>query len=143
MNHQVLAPFGLSDQASSFLVDFYHVLQAWDDFYDGDQMPQAEKLSAIWASLVGIPMNPFFRANSGQILPLIASLVTKWEAANRLESKRSRLDIAFVWRAAYFDVVLHVVLIERGYDFAMEHGHLVASLYAETYETFKKEYQDA
>lgn len=133
----------LSDPARAFVTDLYHVLQAWDDFYDGDPMPQAEKLMAIWASLVGIPTNPFFRAHSGELLPLLASLVVKWESANQLEATRERLDIAFVWRAAFFDVVLHCLLIEHGPRFAMENGPRVARLYSETFETFIKEFEHA
>lgn len=133
----------LSPHAYAFVADLYHVLQAWDDFYDGDQMPQAAKLEAIWASLVGIPSNQFFRAHSGELLPLMASLVIKWESANQLEAKRERLDIAFVWRAAFFDVVLHCLLIEHGPCIAMEQGPRVARLYSETFDSFRKEFEDA
>lgn len=133
----------LSPHAYAFVADLYHVLQAWDDFYDGDQMPQAAKLEAIWASLVGIPTNPFFRAHSDELLSLVASLVIKWESANQLEAKRERLDIAFVWRAAFFDVVLHCLLIEHGPCIAMEQGPRVARLYSETFDSFRKEFEDA
>lgn len=133
----------LSHDARQFLSDLYAVIQAWDDFYDGDDMPQADKLKAIWASLVGIPANPFFQAHSGALIPLLASLVVKWESANKLEAERDRLDIAFVWRASFFDVVLHCVLIENGPCFAMENGPHVARLYAETIESFRKEFDDA
>lgn len=133
----------LSPHVYAFVADLYHVLQAWDDFYDGDQMPQAAKLEAIWASLVGIPSNPFFRAHYGELLPLLASLVVKWESANQLEAKRERLDIAFVWRAAFFDVVLHCLLIEHGPCIAMEQGPRVARLYSETFDSFRKELENA
>lgn len=138
-----IADLPLSKAANAFVTDLYHVLQAWDDFYDGDQMPQAAKLEAIWASLVGIPSNPFFRAHYGELLPLVASLVVKWESANQLEAKRERLDIAFVWRAAFFDVVLHCLLIEHGPCIAMEQGPRVARLYSETFDSFRKEFEHA
>ncbi|MCQ9373269.1 hypothetical protein NMQ14_03290 [Methyloversatilis sp. XJ19-13] len=140
---QSLAGLPLSPPAIRFLVDMYGLLQAWDDFYDGDDMPQSEKLSAIWASLVGIPSNPFYAANSGDFIPLLASLVVRWESANQLEAMRERLDIAFVWRAAFFDLVLHCLLIEHGPRFAMENGPSVARLYSETFETFTKEFEHA
>lgn len=142
-NTDSIVALPLSPQAHAFVADLYHVLQAWDDFYDGDRMPQAAKLEAIWASLVGIPANPFFRAHSGELLPLLASLVVKWESANQLEAKRERLDIAFVWRAAFFDVVLHCLLIEHGPCIAMEQGPRVARLYSETFDSFRKEFENA
>jgi hypothetical protein len=134
---------GLSPVAAKFVDDFYLVLQAWDDFYDGDDMPRETKLSAIWASLVGIPSNPFFQQHSQSLIPLIASLVVRWETANELERERDRLDVAFMWRAGFFDVVLHCVLLERGPVEAMKAGPVIARTYTETIESLRKEFSDA
>lgn len=138
-----LIKLGLSDAAVNFLCDLYLVIQAWDDFYDGDDMPREHKLLAIWASLVGIPSNPFFQRHSSFLLPILSGMVLKWESANQLERDRDRLDISLVWRAGFLDVILQSVLLEQGPERAMSAGPTIARMYDETIESLREEFNHA
>lgn len=133
----------LSPDAQRYLHDFYHVLQAWDDFVDGDEMPRGEKDKAIYASLVGIPSNPFFVNNSSILLPMQASVVMKWKASDTIERTIGNMHMAYAWRAGFFDLVLQVFLIEFGSARTMELAHLVAGMYGERFEDYVKEFPNA
>jgi len=138
-----LVRLGLSGAAVNFLCDLYLVIQAWDDFYDGDEMPRDQQLLAIWASLVGIPSNPFFQANASFLLPILSGMVLKWESANQLERDKDRLDISLVWRAGFLDVILQCVMLEQGPQRAMTLGPSIARMYDETIESLREEFPNA
>lgn len=138
-----LIKLGLSESSVNFLCDLYLVIQAWDDFYDGDDMPREHKLMAIWASLVGIPSNPFFQSNASFLLPILSGMVLKWEAANQLERDKDRLDISLVWRAGFLDVILQCVMLEQGPQRAMTLGPSIARMYDETIESLREEFNHA
>ncbi len=138
-----LTKLGLSEAAVNFLCDLYLVIQAWDDFYDGDDMPREHKLLAIWASLVGIPSNPFFQRHASFLLPILSGMVLKWESANQLERDRDRIDISLVWRAGFLDVILQSVMLEQGPERAMSAGPSIARMYDETIESLREEFPNA
>lgn len=130
----------LPDDAIKYLDDFYHVIQAWDDFVDGDAMPRDEIDRAIYASLVEIPSNPFFRSNASILLPIHSNLVLKWKGADTAEQSGTSLHQAYMWRAGFYDLILQVVSIVHGPKLAMECAHVVMELYAESFEDYAKEF---
>lgn len=131
----------LPDDAIKYLDDFYHVIQAWDDFVDGDEMSRENKDRAIYASLVEIPSNPFFRQNASILLPIHSNLVLKWKASDTAELKGESLHQAYMWRAGFYDLVLQVVSIVHGPALAMQSAHEVMALYGESYEEYVKEFE--
>lgn len=133
----------LSPDAQRYLHDFYHVLQAWDDFVDGDEMGRAEKDKAIYASLVGIPSNPFFVRNAAILMSIHANVVLKWKASDTIERSSGNMHMAYAWRAGFFDLVLQVFLLEFGSDKTMKFAHLIAGLYGERFEDYRKEFPHA
>lgn len=143
MNTEVLKGFQLPVEAVRYLEDLYLVIQAWDDFVDGAAMNRDLKDKAIYASLVGIPANPFYIQNAGVLLPLISNSVLKWKAADTAEREGGNLHLAYGWRAGYFDVVLQVLLIVHGPDVAMKTAHKVMELYGERYEDYAQEFLNA
>jgi hypothetical protein len=138
-----LAQFNLPGEAVQYLDDFYHVLQAWDDFVDGDDMPRTDKDRAIYVSLVSMPSNPFYIQNCHILLPLISNIVLKWKAADSAEREGKYLHLAYGWRAGYFELVLQVLQIVHGHEVAMQNAHLVMGLYGEDFETYQKEFAHA
>lgn len=138
-----LIKLGLSESSVNFLCDLYLVIQAWDDFYDGDDMPREHKLMAIWASLIGIPSNQFFQRHAHFLLPIISGMVLKWESANQLERDKDRLDVSLVWRAGFLDVILQAVMLEQGPERAMSVGPSIARMYDETIESLREEFRNA
>ncbi len=140
--NESLAPLNLPPAAVKFLCDLYLVLQAWDDFVDGDEMPRAEKDRAIYASLT-LPANPFYAQNLAILLPLISNLVLKWKAADTAEREGGNLHMAYSWRAGFFDVVLQVVCLVHGPDETMQKAHHVMDLYGESFESYAREFSNA
>lgn len=143
MNADTLKGFQLPIEATKYLEDLYLVIQAWDDFVDGEPMDRTQQDKAIYASLVGIPANPFYIQNAGVLLPLISNSVLKWKAADTAEREGGNLHLAYGWRAGYFDVVLQVLMIVHGPDVAMKSAHQVMKLYGERYEDYAQEFQHA
>jgi hypothetical protein len=87
-----------------------------------------------------LPLNDFFTNNKAILVPVIANALLVWKASYSVE----RLGLAdaksFVWRASFYNVVLQVVQIFRGMDYAMENAHKILSLYGENLSDYQKEF---
>ena len=93
--------------------------------------------------MVELPQNHFFQTYSHNLLPLVSVLILKWIGANKLEDNREQLHKAYMWRAAYYDLILEVVRLVHGFDGAAGAAEYVAKLYGETYEDYVKEFENA
>jgi hypothetical protein len=90
-----------------------------------------------------MPSNPFFQKYASHLLPIMSSLVLKWIAANKLEDNKEELNKAYMWRAAYYDLVLEVVRLVHGYKEAAVVSDYVAKMYGESFEDYVKEFINA
>lgn len=131
----------LPPDAAAWLLNLWDVIQVFDDLYDRDEVGRTDILKTLWRVLVAMPANPFYKANEAHLSPLIANALFKWEAANKVESENAPTEVSFVWRAAYYDVVMMVVALCHGPDKALEVCHLVMGLYGEKYDTYRKEFE--
>jgi hypothetical protein len=143
MNQQLLDPLNLPPAAQRWLLDFFGVIQGLDDWRDNDPVEPRQKEKVIYQVMVELPQNLFFQANSHNLLPLVSILVLKWIGANKLEDNREQLHKAYMWRAAYYDLILEVVRLVHGFDNAANAAEYVAKLYGETYEDYVKEFENA
>ena len=143
MNEQLLAPLNLPLTAQRWLIDFFSVIQGLDDWRDNDPVDPKQKEKVIYQVMVELPQNHFFQTNSHNLLPLISILVLKWIGANKLEDNREQLHKAYMWRAAYYDLILEVVRLVHGFDEAANAAEYVAKLYGETYEDYVREFNNA
>tara|TARA_R110000796_G_scaffold151125_1_gene267680 strand:- start:292 stop:729 length:438 start_codon:yes stop_codon:yes gene_type:complete len=130
----------LPPEAQDWLLALYDSLQALDDWYDGDFVDQRQKELQIYNILVILPSNPFYQRFVTYLTPLVSNLVLKWVGANALEYNKEEFEKAFMWRAAFYDVVLEVVRITHGAEKAMLVADYVAKMYGEKYEDYKKEF---
>jgi hypothetical protein len=126
-----------------WLTDFWDVIQGLDDWRDNDAVDPAEKEKVIYQVMVSLPSNPFFQRHAQHLLPIMSNLVLKWIAANRLEDNKEELNKAYMWRAAYYDLVLEVVSLVHGYENAAMASQYVAKMYGESFEDYVKEFQNA
>jgi hypothetical protein len=126
-----------------WLTDFWDVIQGLDDWRDNDAVDPAEKEKVIYQVMVSLPSNPFFQRHAQHLLPIMSNLVLKWIAANRLEDNKEELNKAYMWRAAYYDLVLEVVGLVHGYENAAVASQYVAKMYGESFEDYVKEFQNA
>ena len=131
---------GLPPEATDWLLAVWAVFQVFDDVADGDAVSRADLHDAIWNTLVRMPSNPFYMANSGALLPIMASAILKWVASDDAERAGKADEKSFVWRASYYDIVLLVVLLTQGKDAALAKAATVMSLYGETFEDYRKEF---
>ena len=143
MNAQLLAPLNLPPTAQRWLLDFFDVIQGLDDWRDNDPVEPKQKEKVIYQVMVELPQNHFFQTHSHNLLPLVSILILKWIGANNLEDNREQLHKAYMWRAAYYDLILEVVRLVHGFDEAANAAEYVAKLYGETYEDYVKEFENA
>jgi len=136
---QTLSQF-LPRDAASWLVMLYDAIQVFDDAWDGDDVAKPALSACIWNTLVAMPQNKFFAANSDALLPAVGTMVMKWHAANAAEVSKTHDAKSFVWRAGYYDIVLLVVILCRGPEFAQENAKTILSLYGETLTGYMGEF---
>lgn len=133
----------LPPAAAAWLLDLWHVTQVFDDLADGDAVDRDTLDGAIYASLVDLPANPFYVAHAGQLSPLVASAVLKWKASDTAERNGAADERSFMWRAAYYDIILMVVKICHGPKLAMHVADKVMALYGESFDEYRKEFSNA
>jgi hypothetical protein len=131
---------GLPPDAADWLLSVWVVTQVFDDVADGHNVERKALHDAIWNSLVKMPLNPFYQANSGTLLPIMANSILKWVASDDAERAGKADEKSFVWRAAFYDIVLLVVLLTQGKDAALAKAATVMSLYGETFADYRKEF---
>jgi hypothetical protein len=140
------AHFGRLDlppDAAAWLLNLWDVIQVFDDLYDRDEVSRHTVLTTVWRVLVAMPANPFYKANEPHLSPIIANALFKWQGANEAEDNYAVSEVSFVWRAAFYDVVLMVVALCHGPDKALEMAHVVMGLYGEKYADYLKEFDHA
>jgi hypothetical protein len=143
MKSEHFAPLNLPEPTVRWLLDFWSVIQGLDDWRDNDEVSPQEKEAVIYKVMFLLPNNPFFQYHSKELLPIVSNLVLRWIGANRLEDNREDLHKAYMWRAAYYDLILEVVRLVHGFEAAADASDFVAKLYGETFEDYVKEFQNA
>ena len=143
MKPELLAPLNLPEPTVRWLLDFWSVIQGLDDWRDNGEVSPQEKEAVIYKVMFLLPNNPFFQYHSKELLPIVSNLVLRWIGANRLEDNREDLHKAYMWRAAYYDLILEVVRLVHGFEAAANASDFVAKLYGETFEDYVKEFQNA
>lgn len=131
----------LPDAAIDWLLDLWHVIQVFDDVHDGD--PAGDVMPALWGALVSMPGNPFYQANAAALQAAVATAILKWHAANEAEAAGKADERSFVWRAAYYDVVLLVTLLCHGKDDALHLAPTIMLMYGEPFADYREEFPDA
>ena len=131
----------LPQPAADWLLDLWRVIQVFDDIHDGDEV--ADVMPALWASLVTMPGNPFYQANAAALQAAVATAILKWHAANEAEAAGEADARSFVWRAAYYDVVLLAVLLSHGQAEALRLAPVVMMLYGEPFAAYQEEFPNA
>jgi len=132
--------FCLPADCVRWLLDVWECIQTLDDYADGDPVSRERLDALIWSSLVGLPSNAWFAVHAGQLLPILAQMVLKWQASDRAERANVVDARSFVWRAGYYDLVLAAVLVSHGPQAAAQVSHHVMALYGERFEDYLSEF---
>ncbi len=131
----------LPQPAIDWLLDLWRVIQVFDDVHDDDAV--GDVMPALWASLVTMPGNPFYQSNAAALQAAVATAILKWHAANVAEEQGQADEKSYVWRAAYYDVVLLVVLLCHGQAAALSMAPLVMMMYGEPFAAYREEFPHA
>ena len=131
----------LPQPAADWLLDLWRVIQVFDDIHDGDEV--ADVMPALWAGLVTMPGNPFYLTNAAALQAAVATAILKWHAANEAEDARQADERSYVWRAAYYDVVLLAVLLSHGQAEALRLAPVVMMMYGEPFAAYQEEFPNA
>ena len=131
----------LPQPAADWLLDLWRVIQVFDDIHDGDEV--ADVMPALWAGLVTMPGNPFYQANAAALQAAVATAILKWHAANEAEDAGQADERSYVWRAAYYDVVLLVTLLCHGQAEALRLAPVVMMMYGEPFAAYQEEFPNA
>ena len=130
--------------AIEWLLEAYNSIQVLDDVKDKDYDKITDESfdSMVWFLLVGCPINPFYVQHKHILVPVIANALMKWNAANAVEKKGLPSEVSFVWRAAYYDLVLCVATICHGRVNAGIMAPSIMGIYSESFEKYKQEFSE-
>jgi hypothetical protein len=131
----------LPPAAVDWLIDLWSTIQVFDDMHDDDAVEDV--MPALWASLVSMPGNPFYQSNAGALQGAVATAILKWHAANVAEASGKADEKSYVWRAAYYDVVLLAVLLCHGQAVALDMAPVVMMMYGEPFADYREEFPNA
>lgn len=134
---------GLPPDAVEWLVMLWGCIQVFDDVADDDPVKRCDLDTVIMNTLVLMPGNPFFRANSSHLIPVVMTAILKWKASDTVEKAGKADARSYMWRASYYDVVLMVVALCHGPQAAMYASDSVMLLYGETFAGYLKEFEYA
>jgi hypothetical protein len=133
----------LPPDAAAWLLDVWKAVQVFDDVADGDAVSGDDLNHAIWASLVGLQINPFHARHGQSLVPVLALQILKWHAANHVERAGEADARSFMWRAGYYDLVLMVVCLCHGPEKAAAVSPVVMRMYGETLDEYFGEFRNA
>lgn len=143
LRENLIKVFMLPAPAVEWLLMVFDAIQVFDDVADGDTVERKDLNATIWNTLVGINQNQFFLTNSHHLVPLLATMILKWQASDQAERAGQADAKSFTWRAGYYDLILMAVSLTHGAGFATQNAHLVMALYGEKFEDYMKEFGNA
>jgi len=141
--HTHLISLKLSDCAINWLLIVWRMMQTFDDFADHDEVTRDRLDTLIFDSFVSYASHPFYLAHYQQLTPICANVFFKWKASDTAERSGIVSEVSFVWRAAFYDLIIAVMFIELGREYTTENSHLIMSLYGEKYSDYVGEFNHA
>lgn len=131
------------NDAVSFLIILWNIIQFFDDVYDNDiefNVIKDRVLVQLFDVLVALNDNQFFVQHRSVLLPSISIMIFKWHAANESEESLNHNEQSYMWRAGYYDIVLLVNLLCNGATHTKECSKKILSIYGETFVNYIKEF---
>ena len=112
--------------AARLVVDLARISHVYDDLIDGDKPKNDDAVhEAMWKALIDIPSNPFYLANRAAFLPILATGILNWRAANAMERSgcAEQLRIAHALRYAITDALTLAMVLTGGPEHAAANVH--------------------
>ena len=130
----------LPTEAAEWLLMVWQAIQTFDDVADDDDVLRADLDATIWNVLVAMPQNPFFARHAGTLLPVLGTMVLKWQASDRVERDGQADARSFNWRAGYYELILVAVQLIHGASAAASVAHKVLGMYGESLDSYLAEF---
>lgn len=127
-------------EAVEWLLMIFIASQFFDDVADKDEISEDFFLEALWNILVEMPKNSFYQKHHASLSVILELAVLKWNASDIMERKNAATAVSFVWRAAYYDIVLYVCRLCHGVRNSMLNADKVLMLYGESLDEYLKEF---
>lgn len=108
-----------NEDAARFALGFFYICHLWDDLVDKDVERTDKDINyAFWCALIDVPRNPFFRDWSHELLPVMATAIMDWHAANDLEASGDEHErtISYTLRVSIVSLLVHIATICGGYE---------------------------
>lgn len=129
-----------NSDAVDFVKSVVFIADVWDNLIDGDQK-ELRVNEMMWAALVTLPQNPFYRAHEKTLHPLMVNGILNWFVANdmQLGSVEDR-NIAHVIRYSAGDVAIMCANLIGGPALVQQHGaEIRRRMQKDTLEKFQRE----
>lgn len=133
----------LSNCAINWLLIVWRMMQTFDDFADHDEVSRDRLDALIFDSFVNYASHPFYLSHYQHLTPICANIFFKWKSSDTAERTGFVSEVSFVWRAAFYDLIIAVMFIEFGREYTTENSHLIMALYGEKYSDYMGEFNHA
>lgn len=136
--------FGGNQDALNMFRLLSDLSHTWDDLVDRDKPVSDDRINhSFLCCLVYLQANPFYRSIQDQVLPMWISVVSAYDAANKLEQKKDAhgIEIAHGLRYAAGHIIAYAVHVCLGEEKAKEvMPEVWKTIYFERYDDYRKEH---
>lgn len=97
----------------------------YDDLIDRDKPVDPQSIHRMMTmAFVSIPDNPFYRRHQAKLLPVLATGLLNWRAANEMEAvgDSEELHISHATRYSLADVALLAMVLAGGFEHAAKNA---------------------
>jgi hypothetical protein len=134
--------FELTEDAARFVIMIERFSQFFDDVADGDEIKREDLDLNLFNCFIGLNTNSFFLNHRFALLPVMELIILKWQGSDKLEREGKANEKTFMWRAAFYDLLMAVMGICHSHEYAVKRAPCVLNFYAETMEDYKKEFSN-
>jgi predicted CDP-diglyceride synthetase/phosphatidate cytidylyltransferase len=107
---------------------------------DFKKLSKVKTEDVLVSLMLKLPLNSFWITHQSTLLPIISNTICTWKASDNMEHQGDSNEKSFVYRASFYQGLLMVVTLEKGFDFAYEHSDKILNVYGESFEDYKKEF---
>ncbi|HQR20134.1 MAG TPA: hypothetical protein PKV98_04670 [Burkholderiaceae bacterium] len=119
---QILETIARGDESAvQFMRLILAISNTWDDLIDRDQPMSERRINdMMWEALIELPANEFYARHQQSLHPLLAVAILNWHAANQMERSYGDLEVAYILRSSFVDILAMVALLCGGRDHAQD-----------------------
>lgn len=113
-----------NEEAWRLTMALTYVVGLWDDLIDRDrEISDDQAHRAMWAALVEIPGNVFYREYYAELGPLVRASIEAWKVSNAMQGTPGRpREIAHVARYMGAQIFVRIAAICGGHEWAVSVG---------------------